>query len=166
MERPPLPRARLAEEWGGLPRECPRCGTRFVSRFHRGQCTKCGHVFSAMNEYGPPDSVDEEAIYRQLAHVSDDDSAVVMQHLFERVEDLPRYPDSGWSDPEVRDALANLVERWELQRYFVLEALEQGGELWRWCTAELPEAKRCCGGYAVVRDSRAVAVIPESFAIT
>ena len=39
----------IDEIYAGQDRRCPKCGNVFRSRFNRGKCTECGHMFFASN---------------------------------------------------------------------------------------------------------------------
>ncbi len=158
MTRHKLPTAIVANSWAGRSRKCPRCGTDFVAKRNRSCCAKCGHVFLAFDVHGPPPDLDLNAIANEAAIVSDETSTWIISLLTEKAPELPERPES-FDNPRLRDILRNEREMWDFEYQLMQDALDGGGELWRWSTSpgcsELL-MDRC--GFAVVKGGRVIAV--------
>jgi hypothetical protein len=111
-----------------------------------------------MDVHGVPSDIDLDAVVKEASLVSDETSAWIMSLLTKKASELPKRPGT-FDNPRLKDILQHEREMWDFEYQLMQEALEDGGELWRWSTPfGNPELKAGACGFAVVKDGRVTAV--------
>jgi hypothetical protein len=134
--------------WPGRMRECPKCGTSFVSKFDKGHCPACYHAFLASEVCGlPPDLTLAQAL-----KYTPEESKEILASFADCLLAVEGFPV-----PAARECQPPLDrEDWEFHRRWLRAAIEEGGTLYAW-SSNSPKSR--FGGYLVVKDGQVQAMM-------